>query len=134
MTARALADGIRALAPSLVPFHFGTAPASAELPWGVLNVSIPDVDARSLASTRQTLVGRVLVTIAAGTEDGVQIVGDAVLDAFEGARPVAEGWRVSPLRQVGEFRIFPDDDVVTTATNLRPMVGKVTFEYTATRV
>lgn len=133
MSVRTLVVALRALAPGDLTVHYGQAPSNAALPWVVLNNDVADVASRALASPPQAFVGRLLVTVAANTEDAVLILGDLILDAYEGARPVAEGWSVSPLRQVGALRVFADTSTTTTATNLRPMVGKVTFEYTATR-
>jgi hypothetical protein len=133
VSVRALADAIRALAPASPQKFDGWAPTGAPLPRLVMNQEVPDVDSRSEASTPHGLVGRVLLTLVAGTETGVLILCDIVLPAFEGARPVVDGWNVSPLRQVGPVRIFADD-VTVTATDARPMVGKATFEYTVTRV
>lgn len=133
MTALALTQALRALAPAGVTRFdgavLGTSPA---LPWIVLAGSAPDVSSRSLARTRQGLEGRLLVTVAAGNEDAALIIVDKVLDAYEGVRPVAAGWLVSPLEQLGDVKVFADD-VVVAGTNKRVMVAKVTFAYTATR-
>lgn len=133
MTALTLAQALRALAPPGVQRFdgavLGTSPA---LPWIVLTGSAPDVTSRSLARTQQGLEGRLLVTVAAGNEDAALIIVDKVLDAYEGVRPVADGWLVSPLEQLGDVKAFADD-VVVAGTNRRVMVAKVTFAYTATR-
>lgn len=131
MSARTLADALRALVPATVTRYDGEAPSGATLPWVVRNVSIPDVDSRSEASTPQGRVGRLRLTFAGATENAVLTIADLVMPSLEGARPVAAGWDVSPLRQVGEVRIYPDTDV--TLPTGHPLVGSAMFEFTATR-
>lgn len=133
MSAIALAQALRALAPAGVTrFDGAVTGTSPALPWIVLGGSVPDVYSRSLARTGQANVGHLLVTVAAGNEDAALVIADKVLDAYEGVRPVADGWLVSPLEQLGDVKVFADD-VVIAGTNRRVMVAKVTFSYTATR-
>ena len=131
MSAKALAVAIRALAPSGVTKYDGQAPSGAAMPYLVVNQSVPDIDSRSEASTPHGRVGQVLLTVAGATEDAVLGRLDVILPAFEGARPVVAGWNVSPLRQVGLVRVYPDSTV--TLPGGFPMVGKATFEYAVTR-
>lgn len=133
MSVRALATALRALAPSGVNLHIGTVTdAAPALPWLVLNVSVPNVTSRSLARSRQALTGRLLGTVAATNEDAALSIIDKVIEAYEGARPVAAGWSLGPIEQLGDVHVYPDDVVIANA-NRRVMVAKITFQYTATR-
>lgn len=130
MTAAALAAEIRALLPAGLPWHVGDA-TGKPMPRGVTNQRVPAVVERSAASTPQTRVGSVLVTIAGETEDAALIWAQRTVDALEGAVLSVAGWRTSRLRQVGTIRVDPDRDV--TLTTGVPYVAKLTFEYTVTR-
>lgn len=129
--AKALAVAVRALVPGGVTHHVGQAPTGAVLPWLVSNQSVPDIDSRSEAGTPHGQVGRVRLTAAAGTENGTLDLLDVVLPAFEGARVSVAGWVTSPLRRLGEVRVYPDIDV-TPVSGLHPVVGAALFEYTVT--
>lgn len=129
--AKALAVAVRALIPVGVAHHVGQAPTGAVLPWLVSNQSVPDIDSRSEAGSPHGQVGRVRLTAAAGTENGTLDLLDLVLPVFEGARVSVAGWVTSPLRRVGEVRVYPDTDVTLTG-GIHPVVGSATFEYTVT--
>lgn len=129
--AKALAVAIRALVPGGVTPYVGQAPTGAVLPWLVSNQSVPDIDSRSEAGTPHGQVGRVRLTAAAGTENGTLDILDLVLPAFEGHRVAVAGWVTSPLRRVGEVRVYPDFDVTLTG-GIHPVVGAALFEYTVT--
>lgn len=128
---KALAVAIRALVPAGVTHHVGQAPTGAVPPWVVSNQSVPDIDSRSEAGTPHGQIGRVRLTIAGGNEDATLTIADKVLPPFEGARVTAAGWVTSPLRRVGEVRIYPDADV-TLLGGGHPVVGSALFEYTVT--
>lgn len=132
MSIRTLADAIRALVPVGITHHKGQAPTGAIPPWLVSNQSVPEVVSRSDASTPHARVGRVLLTVTGVTEDQTIVILDQVMPAFEGARVTAAGWLTSPLRQLGDVKIFPDFDVTLTG-GTHPMVAKATFEYTVTK-
>jgi hypothetical protein len=129
--AKALAVAIRGLVPVGVTHYPGQATTGAVLPWLVSNQVVPDIDSRSEAGTPHGQIGRLTLTAAAGTESGVLDLLDVVLPAFEGHRVTATGWVTSPLRRVGEVRIYSDEDVTLTG-GLHPQVGHATFEYTVT--
>lgn len=129
--ARALAVAIRALVPAGVAHHPGQAPTGAVLPWLVSNQSVPDIDSRSEAGTPHGQIGRVRLTAAGGNEDAVLAIVDKVIPAFEGARVAVDGWTTSPLRRIGDVRIYPDSEVTLTGGN-HPIVGSALFEYTVT--
>lgn len=134
MTASAIAEAIYALAPAGVNKHRGvvaTSPTPA-LPWLVVSQGVPAIVERSLASTAHANVGDVLLTVAGTSEASALLVMDRAIAAYEGARPVVAGWSLSPLEQLGDVKIFPND-VVIAGTNQRVMVAKATFRYTATR-
>jgi hypothetical protein len=128
---KALALAVRALVPVGVTHYSGAAPAGAAMPRVVSNQSVPDVDSRSEAGGPLGQIGRVRLTVAAGTESGVLDLLDTVLPAFEGVRVSVTGWVTSPLRRVGEVRVYPDTDVTLTG-GLHPVVGAALFEYTVT--
>lgn len=132
MSVRLLAQALRALAPAGVSVHVGETSPSPTLPWIVLNFAAPGVSERSLATAPLAGPARLLVTIAGANEDAVLINLEKVLTAYAGARPVADGWQCSPLEQIGDVKIFPDD-VVIASVNRRVTVGKVTFETTVAR-
>lgn len=131
MSTQALALAIRALSPEGITRYDGQPPTGATMPWLVMNQSVPEIVTRSEADTPQGHRGSVLLTIAGGNEDAVLGRLDLVLPAFEGARVSAEGWLTSPLRRIGDVKVFPDPSVTLTS-GLHPIVGKATFEYTVT--
>lgn len=134
MTASAIAEAIYALAPVGVNKHRGVvamSPAPA-LPWLVVSQGVPAIVERSLASTAHANVGDVLLTVAGTSEASALWAMDRAIAAYEGARPVVAGWSLSPLEQLGDVKIFPDD-VVIAGVNQRVMVAKATFRYAATR-
>ncbi|MFD6163711.1 hypothetical protein ACFWFR_00865 [Oerskovia sp. NPDC060287] len=132
MSVRALAQALLALAPAGVSVHVGETPPSPTLPWAVLNFAAPGVSERSLTTAPLAGPARLLVTIAGANEDAVLIILEKVLAAYEGARLVVEGWQCSPVGQVGDVKIFPDD-VVIASVNRRVVVGKLTLETTVAR-
>lgn len=132
MSAVELATALHGLVPAGVTHYEGQPPSGAAMPWVVSSVSFPGVDSRSDAATPHAFVGRLRLTIAGGTEAAVQKLVDRAVLPLEGIVPVAAGWDLGPLLQLGEIRIYPDVDV--TLQTGHPMVGSATFEFTATRV
>lgn len=130
--ARALAEAIRALVPAGVTHHPGHAPTGARPPWVVSNQSAPAIVERSEAGGPTARVGRVRLNFSGASEDAVLAVMDTVLPALEGARVTVAGWSTSPLRMVGEPRIYPDEPTLTATGRL--MVGAAAFEYTVTAI
>lgn len=132
---KALAEAVRALVvtPAGVPRHNGQAPSSSTLPWVVVGQSLPGVVERTETGDPAARVGRVRVTIAGANEDAVLTIADVVVPSLEGARAQISGWATSPLRQVGELRVYPDDQP-TLSSGVRPTVGAALFEYTVTAV
>lgn len=130
---RPLAAAVLALAPAQFPTFDGQASQSAGFPRVVVSQRLPGVVSRSEAGPEHARSGRVQVTLAAETEDGVRVMWDAVYPAFEGARVAAEGWLTSPLRMLeDDVRVYPDRDVTLPSTNAHPVVAVATFAYTVT--
>lgn len=133
MSAVALGDAFLALAPAKkfdgqVVNADGTVPTP---PWTYWTLTLPDVTERSLARPGQLVTVRARGLVYAGTAKGVRIVADQVMAAVEGARPVAEGWRCSPVELVNTREAVEDRDVKVTATNLHPLYGVLEFLFTA---
>lgn len=135
MTLLALAGGIRALAPSGLATYVGEAPLGSKPspPWLVLRVSVPGVDQRAESSTVSSFTARLQATLAGTSENSVLVNADRVQRAFEGARPVAEGWTCGPLLLVGAPSLYVDD-VASAATNSRIHVAVLSFAATVVRL
>lgn len=76
----------------------------------------------------------VRVRIVNQSANGCRILANHVVDALEGARPIAAGWSTSPLKGFNEREPIPDEDVIVPTTNLPFMVAVLEFEFTATRI
>ena len=131
MTAELLALAVKALAP--LGTVLGEVPSGTNLPWRSLSVSIPGSPERSDAATVQSAVVRVQVTIATATDQGTLRHADEMVQALEGAVPVAAGWSCGPLLQVGMGSPYMSEATVQTA-NKRLSVIHISFAFTAVRL
>lgn len=134
----ALSDAIEALFPdgtlfeAVKPNENGQYVEDA-LPWTVARIQIPNTLSRSLGGTRHAQRVRISVTIAGITFTSVRIVADNLDPLLEGARPIADGWSVSPLRRLNVRDIVEDDSITLTSANRHPVYTVVEWELTAAR-
>ncbi|WP_167199503.1 hypothetical protein [Brevibacterium pigmentatum] len=103
------------------------------LPWTVARIQIPNTLSRSLAGTRHAQRVRISVTIAGITFTSVRVVADKLDPLLEGARPIADGWSVSPLRRLNVRDIVEDDSITLTSANRHPVYTVVEWELSAAR-
>lgn len=130
--AQGLAAAISELLPTGLTWHVGQAPTGTVAPpWGIQSHHLPAVVERGASSVALSRLGEVRLTVATPHEQSSRAWLERAVDALEGARITAPGWRTSPLRQVGTIRVYPDRDATLTATNSHLIVGAVAFEYTA---
>ena len=131
MSAQALAAAFLALMPEGVTVHDVQVPDLPTYPYVAVQVRIPTPAGRAISFDRHGVVVRALVTVAAGTAEGVRIVADLVDDAVDGAVPVADGFtfgRVA-LRNV---RVTAQDFSVTIPASKRhPVYAVLEYEFTA---
>ncbi len=150
MTAQALAAGVNTIlagagfpvvgagdpAPppdDVVRVYDGQVPGTAPAAFVVVTHQLPDVVQRSEGRSRLAHRCYVLVTVTAPTAQGVRTAAQRVIDALEGARPVAAGWLTTPLA-VFNTRPPVEDRDVQPAGGRYPMYAKVEIDYTATLV
>ena len=131
MTAELLALAVKALAPAGT--SLGEVPSGSNPPWRSLSVSVPGSPERSDAATVQSLLVRVQATISTVTDQGTLRIADEMVQALEGARPIAVGWSCGPLLQVGMGSPYLADATSQTA-NKRLSVIHVSFAFTAVRL
>lgn len=128
-----LADAVKALFPPNVRPFFGHVPDGTTLPWSFVLISIPGASERRLdgrISTRRCIVR---VRITGANDTAVRRVWDNLAPSLEGVRPVAAGWKTSPLGQLGdEPQVFQDRDV--KVNNQHPIVCAVDFDFMATEL
>lgn len=130
-SARALTAAVDALVPSTPTKYRGEAPEGSAMPYTVANHHVPEVLERSEGGSVTGQVGRVLITAAGKTEESVLATLDTVIPALEGQVVTVTGWSTSPLRRVGQTRIYPDWTVTLTGGN-HPIVGVAEFTYAVT--
>lgn len=130
-----LGDAILALVPDVPPTFEVRVPSTQRPPWHVVSVRVPVVAERSLARREQVSYATLLVKCVAGTARGARSMLEAVQDAVEGARPVADGWLVSPLEQIN-VRWDPTEgtSVVVAGATLPVFEAIVEFRCAASRV
>lgn len=111
----------------------GQVPGTAPVAFVVANHRIPNVVSRSEGRSRLAHRCYALVTVTAATAEGVRVIAQRVIDALEGARPVADGWSAAPLALLNAREPVEDRDV-QAANGRYPMFAKLEFDYTATLV
>ena len=106
----------------------------APLPWQSLSVSVPGLPERSDAHTVQSYIAQLSVNVSTASDQGTLRVAGHVVDALEGARPVADGWSCGPIGAHGA----PSQPYIAEATvagaNRRLAVVHVAFRFTAVRL
>lgn len=128
-----LTDAVKVLFPANTRPQFGQVPPGTKLPWTLVMISIPGASARRLDGRISTRRCVVRVRIAGANDTAVRRVWDNLSPYLERVRPVAEGWRTSPLIQLGDdLQVYPDRDVLVD--NQYPIVGAVDFEFMATEL
>lgn len=128
-----LAKAIQALSPADYPHFDGQVTGSPALPWITTRVAIPGVTERSLASPGLGHTGRLIVTVAADNQMAARIVCEAAVDAWECARVSPTGWASFRLLLEGASEPYEDMDV-TLATGKHPVVARLTFSFTTSRL
>lgn len=134
-----LTDGIEALFPegtffeTVKPNEDGTYVESA-FPWTIARVNIPNTLTTSMTGTRHAQRVRVAVTIAGLSFTSVRVIMDQLDPTLEGARPIAPGWSVSPLRRLNVRDITEDESITLTSSNRSPVYTIVEWELTATKL
>lgn len=133
-----LSDALEALFPDGT--HFGAVKPNEDeqsiedaLPWTVARIQIPNTLTRSMAGTRHAQRVRIAVTIAGMTYTSVRVLYDKLDTLLEGARPIAPGWSLSPLRRLNARDFTEDESISLTDTNRHPIYTVVEWELTATR-
>lgn len=140
MSALVLADAIEALiSPDLNVFtdaaklgERDTTTANA-LPWVVLRVHLPNHLPRALAGTKHGATVTIRTTIAGSTGDSVRVIYDRLVQDLEGARPRADGWRTSPIRETFSTDIAEDPDVTLIESNRHVVFSVVDWTLTVSR-
>lgn len=104
-----------------------------DLPWVVVSIRFPRALGRSPAATAQG--GRVVVTatFAGLSTESVRALYDIVRPHLEGARPVAEGWNVSPLTEFNARDVATDHDMTFIGSNRKARFAVVEWEMTVSR-
>lgn len=103
------------------------------LPWTVARIQIPNTLTRSMAGTRHAQRVRIAVTIAGMSFTSVRVIADKLDPLLEGARPIAPGWSLSPLRRINVRDISEDETITLTSSNRHPVYTIVEWELTATQ-
>ena len=111
----------------------GQVPGTAPVAFVVVNHRIPNVVSRSEGRSRLAHRCYAIVTVTAPAAQGVRMIAQQVVDALDGARPVADGWSVSPVVLFNTRDVIEDRDV-QAANGRYPMFAKLEFEYVATLV
>lgn len=133
-----LTDGIEALFPDGTLFE-AVKPNETDqyvenaLPWTIARVQIPNTLSKSLAGTRHAQRVRITVTIVGLSFTSVRIIADRLDTTLEGARPIAHGWSVSPLRRLNARDITEDETITFTTSNRHPVFTIVEWELVATK-
>jgi len=104
------------------------------LPWQSLRVSVPGLPERSDASTVQSYVAQVQANVATASDQGTLRVVGHLIDALEGRRPVAEGWRCGPIGVHGAPSLPYIAEATEHQANRRLVVVAVAFRFTAVRL
>ena len=106
----------------------------APLPWQSLSVSIPGLPERSDAHTAQSYTCQASVNVASASDQGTLRVAGHVVDALEGARPVAAGWSCGPIGVHGAPSQPYIAEATVAAANRRLVVIHIAFRFTAVRL
>lgn len=134
-----LAAGVRALAPTTQgwPTHVGRAVTKdgspLSLPWAVMNFTAPNGAHVSDSLTITAGNAQLLITLAAASEDGCLVMLDAYTAAFDGVRPVVEGWNVGRFVRVGDSPAVAEDPTVP-ATGAPIYFTKLLYRFTVSRL
>ena len=133
--AEVLASAVLALYPASVTTFDGQVVSDdgvsvPEPPWVHVTVGVPDVSERSMARPGHLYRVTVRSLVYGLNALAVRRVTDK-LAVLEGARPVAAGWRITPLEQINTRPAVEDRDVTVTGTNRHPMYAVVEHVFTA---
>jgi len=128
-----LRPAVLALMPSNVTWYEGNVPDEAGFPRVSVTVQLPGVEDRALTRVPQSRWLRASFIVAGLNDESLTGIADRVLDAFEGARAVADGWVTGPFGLLGHPSTYTDRDVYNTGTDLLPRVCAFTFAATVSR-
>lgn len=129
----ALRLAIQDLFPTSANPRFTRVPDGVKPPWTAVSISLPSPSTRAMntrvLSQRVTIRARVV-----GANDlAARQIGQMVIDALEGSRPVAAGWQPAPVQLVNTNPTPYEDTTVTlTATNAHPVILPLDFDFYAT--
>ena len=104
------------------------------LPWQSLRVAVPGLPERSEAHTVQSYIAQVQANVATASDQGTLRVVGHLIDALEGRRPVAEGWRCGPIGVHGAPSLPYIAEATEHQANRRLVVVAVAFRFTAVRL
>lgn len=106
----------------------------APLPWQSLRVAVPGLPERSDAHTVQSYVAQINATVSTASDQGTLRVAGNLVDALEGARPVAEGWRCGPIGVHGSPSLPYLAEATVAGANRRLVVVAVAFRFATVRL
>ena len=138
MSILALSDAIEEVFPNgtlfeaVKPNENGQYVESA-FPWTVARVQIPNTLSRSMAGTRHAQRVRITVTIAGITFTSVRVIVNKLDPILDGARPIADGWSLSPIRFFNARDITEDESITLTTANRHPVYTVLEYQLTAAR-
>lgn len=102
-------------------------------PWVVARIHIPNTLSRSMAGTRHAQRVRITVTIAGLTFTSLRVIVNKLDLILEGARPIADGWSLSPIRFFNARDITEDESITLTTANRHPVYTVLEYRLTAAR-
>lgn len=123
---------LKAIAPAGITFYDDEAPATAEAPWLVGSLAVPQ-SRRNLAGGAHGGTTTWWVTVAASTAAQARVWAQKSMDAWGGARVVVDGY--SSFALVHDYSNGPYPAGLTaTDTNLRFQVVRLGFGLVASQV
>lgn len=104
------------------------------LPWQELRVSVPGLPEWSDAATAQSYVAQIAVNVSTASDQGSLRVAGHLVDALQGAVPVAEGWKCGRIGLHGAPSLPYLSEATVPAANRRLVTVNVAFRFTAVRL
>ena len=121
MTGDALATGFEALITGVTVYK-DKVPASPSFPYVFVLTNFPTVGERSAARTVHARLLRSRTVVVGLTASSFRIIGQKLVTALEGKRPVVAGWSLGTIESVqNEQPIQPDLDVTIPGTLENPL-------------
>lgn len=104
------------------------------LPWQSLSVAVPGLPERSEAHTVQSYTAQVNANVATASDRGTLRVAGHLIDALEGRKPVAEGWKCGRIGVHGSPSLPYLAEATVQGANRRLVVVHVAFRFAAVRL